>query len=133
MTNSTNRDWLTEGAEAAVTTGGPYGHTEFARVGRVTATVVVLADGRRYSRRDLSERENRGRPDTRLADPKNPGVMAAFAREQLLDFARVADRLVSGSGATVFKMTPSDVRDALDDLADKLNAARKEVDRRAGL
>lgn len=133
MSTPTNREWIIEGGEVAVTTDGPFGSTEFVRIARITDTVIVLADGRRYNRGTLVERENRSRPDTRLTDTRDPASVRAFARQQLREFARAADRLVSGSSATVNQMTPQEVRDALDALAGQLDTARKELDRRAGL
>jgi hypothetical protein len=126
-----DRDWITEGAEAAVRSGGFTSHIEFVRIERLTATLIVLADGRRFARRNLAEQVKH--PACSLVDPKDPQVVDAFARQQLRTFARGADRLVSGSGATVQNMDAAEVRAALADLVDKLNAARKEVDRRAGL
>jgi hypothetical protein len=127
----TDHNWIFEGDEVAVRSGGTLDTIEFVRVERLTATLVVLVDGRKYSRRDL--REWGRNSSTSIADPHREDVVEAFARQQLRTFVLAGECLVRGSGATVHTMSPVDVRAALDDLADKLNAARKEVDRRAGL
>lgn len=128
---STDRDWITEGAEVAVRSGGFTSHIEFVRIERLTATLVILADGRRFSRRGLGEQVKH--PTSHIVDPKDPSVANIFARQQLRAFGSQVARLVSGSGATVQNMDAVEVRAAFDDLDDQLNALRKEVDRRAGL
>jgi hypothetical protein len=127
----TDNSWIFEGDAAAVRSGTRGEHIEFVTVERLTQTLVVLIDGRKYSRRDLHEWGTHS--TTRIANPHDPDVVEAFARQQLRAFVAAGERLIHGASATVHTMTPEQVRAAFDDLADQLNAARKEVDRRAGL
>lgn len=126
----TEHNWVFEGDEVAVRSGQRGDRIEFVRVERLTATLVVLVDGRRYSRRDLREWGSKG--STCIADPRRKDVVEDFARQQLRAFARASDVLVSGSGATVQGMDVDQVRATLADLAAQLGTIREELDQRAG-
>lgn len=79
-------------------------------------------------------------PPDELAQPEEAvGLVDASPEARWVVLARTGDTVtirplgLHGAGATVHTMTPEQVREALDNLDDQLNAARKEVDRRAGL
>jgi hypothetical protein len=128
--------WIAKGGTAAVTTGGAYGRTEFVTIDRLTDTQIVLADGRRYRRVGHHRQLNapRNQPDTRLVDPQNPAIVAMFARQKYREVLAAAEQPTRSSAPlTLDKMTPAQVTEQLDRLRDVLNAARKEIDRRASL
>jgi hypothetical protein len=112
----------------------------FETIARLTDKQIVLANGRRFRRHafraELSSdnghgyKTNRG---ARLVDPADPYTVAAFARQQLRAVAYEASQTTHGSNATVHTMDPDAVRAELDRIRDVVNAAGKEIDRRARL
>lgn len=126
---ATHPDWLREGAEVAVTTGGAYGHTQFATIERITDEKIELFDGRTYSPTPgYRQIDERALQDTRLADPADMRIIDAYAREQLRMFAMDANTYVRGAyDAPIHSMHADDVARALRHLAGKLDAARGVV------
>lgn len=128
----TPHEWITEGAEVAVVTGGGgfrSATVEFVRVERTTPTQAKLVDGRRFQRTGDCYQFAAG-TSTKLRRPTDADVVDAYARRLLEAFITGADRISQGSGATLSKMSAETVRDTLDALAGQINAARKELDRR---
>jgi hypothetical protein len=132
--NTTDPTWITEGAEVAIDGGGMFTNITFARIERMTATQIVLDNGRKF-RREPDHRELGTNSSVRshLIDPSSSYVVNAEARRLLADFSRHINRITSGSEATVGGMNAADVRATIDGLVDKLNMIRKDIDRRAGL
>lgn len=134
MTTNPDSAWLHKGAEVAIDGGSMWTSITFAHIERLTATQIVLDNGRRF--RLSSDHRELGASDSiraKLMDPRDPYVVNHIARAMLKDFVREGTRITDGSGATIGTMDARAVRETLNDLADKLDAARKEIDRRAGL
>lgn len=127
--------WLTKGAEVAIVHSTFDGKVTFAHIERLTPTQIVLDNGDRYRRgSDYAQLGvDRYKLPTCLVDPHSPHVVNRVARDLFRDVVRTGERITSGAGATIGQMDAAAVRDALADLADQINAARKELDRRAGL
>lgn len=137
-TQPTDPAWIFEGAEVAVTTGGRYGTMTYETIARMTATTIVLTDGRRYRRGGTNGHGqiggNRSFPSTSLVDPKSPNVVAYFARAQYREVLRLTEQPTRpGAEIHLDKMTPEQIRQALLELTDQIRTAVKEIDRRAGL
>lgn len=134
MTNSTESAWVAEGADAAVRSGSTHAPTiEFVRIERLTATVIVLADGRRFRRAGHRKQLVKYDAGVQVMDPKDPSVVQAYARQLMRALAREASSTTYGSEATIATLDAEQVRAEFDRLADLINTSRKELDRRAGL
>lgn len=123
--------WLYQGAEVAVTTGGT--DITFVTVARLTPTRVILPDGRRFRRDGAYLQADAGSSNVyRLRDPHSPDVVDRVARTELATVLYHANDLVTSRVETpVSRMTAAQCRDTIVDLIDRLQAARKEIDRRA--
>jgi hypothetical protein len=137
MTDTTEPSWVREGGTVAVDSGSTI---SFETIERLTKTVVILANRRRFRRgsgfHELDSDNGAGhRTNQRghLLDPEDRHAVATFAQQQLRRVAHQAQATTYGAGATIHKLDPQAVRDELDRIADLINAARKEVDRRAHL
>lgn len=127
--SNTEPTWIREGGTAAVDAGG----VSFAVIERLTKTQIVLTNGHKYQRSGFLKAVPSTGASGHLADPANPNVIARYARQQLHLVAYEAGRTVNGSGATMYQMDAAAVREELGRIQDVLMAARKEIDRRAGL
>ncbi len=134
MTNSTEPSWVAEGHDAAVRSGSVHAPTiEFVRIERLTATVIVLADGRRFRRAGHRKQLVKYDAGVQVMDPKDTSVVQAYARQLLRALAREASSTTYGSEATVATLNAEQVRAELDRIADLVNSSRRELDRRAGI
>lgn len=132
---TTDLPCIREGAEVAITHRGFDADVTFAHIARLTPTTIVLDNGDRYRRGgDYAQiGVDKYKLPTRLVDPHSPDIANRVARALLLAVINDVGRVTTGAGATLRGMDAAAVRDVIDDLVDKLNAARKEIDRRAGL
>lgn len=91
--STTNRTWITQGAEVAIDGGGMFTSITFARIERLTPTQIVLDNGRKF-RRAAGHREigTTAAGRAQLLDPASAHVVNHEARNQ---------RITSGSAATV--------------------------------
>ncbi len=130
----TDPTWIHDGAVVAVVSDG-FGtrSPEFIAIDRMTPTKIILVDGRSYRRGGSYKQLAAGSVGTSLADPRSPHVLRRHAQSLLRQIAREADKIVNGAGATIYQLGLEDVRATLNDLADKIDAARKDLDGRAGL
>lgn len=135
---TTEPTWIRDGGTAALIETNR--QVSFETIARITATQIVTADGRRFRRggfrSELASDNGHGSQTSRrgrLVDPADPGTVAMFAQQQLRHVANEAQRTTYGPNATIHTMDPEAVRTELGRLADVINAARKEVDRRAHL
>lgn len=131
----TEETWIAEGAEVAVVRRDMDRSIDFARIARLTPTQIVLDNGNRYRRGGNHTQLSVGRNSlsTRLVDPNTPAIVNTTARKLLAGFVSAAQQYTHGSTATIYQLDAAGVRAVFNELADKLNAARKELDRRAGL
>jgi hypothetical protein len=131
---TTDPAWIHDGAVVAVVSDGFGTHPpEFVAIERMTPTKIMLVDGRSYRRGGSYKQFATGGVGTSLADPQAPNVLLRHAQSLLRQIARETDKIVNGAGATIYQLRLEDVRATLNDLADKIDAARKDLDRRAGL
>jgi hypothetical protein len=128
---TTDPAWLYQGAEVAVSSGGT-GIT-FVTVARLTPTRVILPDGRRFTRGgDYFQTDAGSNNVYRLYDPHSPEVVNRVARTELATVLHHAHHLITSRVETpVSLMTAAQCRDTIADLIDRLQKARKEIDRRA--
>jgi len=133
----TDITWIVEGATVAIEDTNQA--VEFDTVARLTATLIVLDSGRRFNRSHLRElasdngsgvKTNRG---GRLVEPTRKSVIDRFARQQFRTFVFEAQTTTYGAGATIHRLSAEEIREELNRLSHLLNAARLEIDRRAGL
>jgi hypothetical protein len=134
----TNTDQLrVDSVVAVVETNGK---VSFAKVTRLTKTQVVLDNDRKfrlaYGTKELPSDNGNGHRTNlgaHLDDPTSKHVVDAFARQELRRFAHEASTTTYGSAATIHTLDAAAVCDELNRLADLINAARKEISRRARL
>lgn len=137
MTRPMTATWINEGATVAIEDTNRA--VEFDTVDRLTATVIVLASGRRFNRshlRELASDNGHGTKTNRgglLVDPTRKSVIDRFARQRFKDFVLQAQTTTYGAGATIHRLSAEEIREELGRISDLLNATRKEIDRRAGL
>lgn len=123
-------DWIDKDVEVAVVSGGSgFRRTkvEFVRVERVTATQVLLPDGRRFQRVAECYEIGTG-TGHKLRRPTDPDVVQAYVKGLLEGFVSEATLITTGSGATIHGMDAAGARDALNDLANKLHLALRNAE-----
>lgn len=133
----TDNSWIREGGTAALIEVN--NQVAFETIDRLTATVIILANGRRFRRTDgrhdeLSSDNGHGHKTNRngkLAAPTDRRAINLYARQQLAALASDLGRITSGGTKTLYTMDAAAVVATLDDLRDQLNAAHKEICRRA--
>jgi hypothetical protein len=136
--NSPDLSWIRPGGKVALEEANNTVTFEF--IERLTPTTITVGSGRRFRRSgsfaELASDNGRGVKTNRqgkLAAPTNVGAINRFARQQLRAVAREAGKVLDGAGATIYKMDAAAVRAELNRIQDFLMAARKEIDRHAGL
>lgn len=126
---------ITEGAEVAVRIGMDDSHIKFRTIERLTDTLIILDDGTRFQRAGEHKQVGLGRYATRgqLVDPDAANIVDAVARTRYRDIYNAAASVSSGAGATLHRKKARDVLGELAKLAEMVEQARVEIDRRLGM
>jgi hypothetical protein len=119
-------DWAREGGQAALYDGGlaiPYAVSR--RIVKITATQIVLDDGKRYRRSDGRRVGVDYSPELLPVD--DPRVLAVRARKISSELVGDAYTRTSRS-ESYLRMTAPEIRGWLEDLASRAHAAMREID-----
>jgi hypothetical protein len=122
------------GAEVAVRSGMDDSHITFRTIARLTDTLIILDDETRYQRGAQHYQVGLGRHANRrqLKDPQDPDIRNAVARTQYREIGNAAHAVMHGAGATLHRMNADVVLGELAKLEAMIEAARADIERRAG-
>lgn len=120
---------MAKDALVAIDGPGMFSEMKFARIERLTATQIVLDNGRRFHL-DGDHREigAAGSGRARLLDPHSTYVTTRVARALFTKIVDDASDTVHGGSAAINDMDAGDVLLMVSDTIAKLNDARKQIE-----
>lgn len=123
MTQNEDRGWIVKGAEVATYSDSDRQAT-VTTVAKLTPTQIVLADSRRFRRKDLREvAGNTWRP-VRLVPVNDARVRRALAAQTVSRLSHKLDKLLR---VRAVDATPHDLLASLDQAAKMITAARRRI------